>query len=140
MEKNVGGRGDKYTIKSFAREMADAQKRRMVYIATIILVLLVGGAAVFHAVEGWSWLDSFYFVTVTLATVGYGDIVPTHALSRAFLIVYVLVGVSTVLYGLTTIAQYYIERREVDFEKRFEKLAAFRLNKRISLPRPPTMK
>jgi voltage-gated potassium channel len=46
--------------------------------------------------EGWSWIDSFYFVVVSLTVIGYGDFAPTtpntklitilHVLSRAILL------------------------------------------------------
>jgi voltage-gated potassium channel Kch len=36
--------------------------------------VLLGATAFFHVAEGLSWLDALYFVVVTVATVGYGDI------------------------------------------------------------------
>ncbi|MEK6924331.1 MAG: hypothetical protein AABW54_03780, partial [Candidatus Micrarchaeota archaeon] len=62
--------------------------------------------------------------------------VPTHEATRAFIIVYLLVGVSTVLYGLGTIAQYYVEKREHEFEARFNLLR----KGKFRLPTPPTMR
>ena len=45
-------------------------------LATLTASLLVVGTWVFHKVEGWSYLDSFYFSAISLATVGYGDFTP----------------------------------------------------------------
>jgi voltage-gated potassium channel Kch len=36
--------------------------------------LVLGATAFFHATEHLAWLDALYFVVVTVATVGYGDI------------------------------------------------------------------
>ena len=33
-------------------------------------------AAIFMAIEGWSYLESWYYTVVTLTTVGFGDFVP----------------------------------------------------------------
>lgn len=41
-----------------------------------VLGLVIG------AIEDWPWLDGIYFACVTGLTVGYGDLVPTHSLSR----------------------------------------------------------
>jgi len=38
------------------------------------LLLIVSAVTFFHYAEGLSWLDAVYFVVVTVATVGYGDI------------------------------------------------------------------
>jgi voltage-gated potassium channel Kch len=58
--------------------------------------LLVGTLA-YHWLEGWSLLDSLYFSVVTLATVGYGDFVPTTPIARLFTIIYVINGISILL-------------------------------------------
>ncbi|RYZ22450.1 MAG: hypothetical protein EOO16_09195 [Chitinophagaceae bacterium] len=42
-------------------------------------LLLLASTAFYHYFEGLSWLDAFYFVIVTVATVGYGDINLLHA-------------------------------------------------------------
>jgi voltage-gated potassium channel Kch len=38
------------------------------------VALVAGAVTFFHYAEGLSWLDALYFVVVTVATVGYGDI------------------------------------------------------------------
>jgi voltage-gated potassium channel Kch len=51
-----------------------------------------GGTFFYHSVEGWGWLDSLYFSTVTLATVGFGDFAPATPAGRLFTVVYLIVG------------------------------------------------
>jgi hypothetical protein len=35
------------------------------------------GTIVYNFLEDWSWVDSLYFATVAVTTVGFGDLVPT---------------------------------------------------------------
>lgn len=65
-------------------------------VALVALVTLVAGATFYHHVEKLSWLDAFYFATITLTTVGYGDIVPTTPLGKFFTIFYVLAGIGII--------------------------------------------
>lgn len=65
-------------------------------IAVAALAMLFIGAAFFHHTEHWSWLDAFYFCTITLTTVGYGDITPKTDAGKLFDIFYVLVGVGII--------------------------------------------
>jgi voltage-gated potassium channel len=55
---------------------------------------LLAGMLVYHWLEGWTLLDALYFSVVTLATVGYGDLVPTTLIAKLFTIFYVINGVS----------------------------------------------
>jgi voltage-gated potassium channel Kch len=55
------------------------------------------GTLVYHWLEGWSLLDSLYFSVITLATVGFGDFVPTTPLTRLFTILYVINGIGILL-------------------------------------------
>ncbi len=63
-------------------------------IAAIAIGFIAIGTVFYHIVEKWSWLDSVYFCVVTLATVGYGDFVPTTPLGKLFTIFYIIVGIS----------------------------------------------
>jgi hypothetical protein len=65
----------------------------LLYVAFLIAV----GAAVYHWLEGWSWLDSFYFVVITLTTIGYGDLSPTMPITKLITIFYGLNGVIVLL-------------------------------------------
>ncbi len=60
-------------------------------------VMIVIGAALYHLLEGWSWLDSIYFVVITLTTIGYGDFSPTTPLTKLITIFYGLNGVILLL-------------------------------------------
>jgi len=64
-----------------------------VYVGAIIAM----GTVVYHWLEGWNYLDSLYFVVVTLTTIGYGDLSPTTPLSKLMTIFYGLNGVAILL-------------------------------------------
>ncbi|VVB67241.1 Calcium-gated potassium channel MthK [Candidatus Norongarragalina meridionalis] len=88
-------------------------EQRTKVLAAIVSLFLIwaGGSVVYHYVEGWRWLDSFYFGATTLTTVGYGDHYPITDTGKMFTIFFVFLGVSVALYTLTTIGEYYTERR-----------------------------
>ncbi len=64
--------------------------------ASIAAIVLAGGMLFYHHVEHLSWVDAFYFCTVTLATVGYGDITPKTEIGRLFTSFYILGGVGII--------------------------------------------
>lgn len=70
-----------------------------------IAVILALGTLGFRLIEGWPWLDSLYTATQTVTTVGYGDLAPQTRAGRLFAIVFMIAGVGTVLYALTSIVQ-----------------------------------
>ena len=71
----------------------------------IVSILLIVGTVFYSQIEGWGVFDSFYFCIVTLATVGYGDLTPKTIPGKIFTIVYILLGVGTLLSFVTLLAQ-----------------------------------
>ena len=61
----------------------------------ITLVLLVSGSIFYMNFENWSFLDALYFCTMTMTTVGYGDLVPTSPTSKFFTIIYTFSSIGT---------------------------------------------
>lgn len=47
----------------------------------LLLAYICVGAAIFSAWENWSFLDAAYFCFIALATIGFGDLVPTSFLT-----------------------------------------------------------
>lgn len=54
--------------------------------------LILLGTVFYSLVEGWHPLDAAYFCAITLATVGYGDLVPVTRLGRLLTMVYIIIG------------------------------------------------
>ncbi|MCY3412222.1 MAG: NAD-binding protein [Candidatus Heimdallarchaeota archaeon] len=71
------------------------EKRRKIVSISIILVFITS-LLTFRYVENNSWLDSFYFLIVTVSTVGFGDIQPKHNLTKFILILLITTGISSI--------------------------------------------
>lgn len=71
----------------------DKQTRGAIYLAAMIIS---GGTVFYRVVEGWAWLDAFYFTVITLTTVGYGDLSPQTPLGKLFTVAYLLLGLGLI--------------------------------------------
>ncbi len=99
-----------YALYTFFRgvrsALRDPEFEALLALAIIILIM---GTSFYHAVEGWSWLDSLYFSVVTLTTVGYGDFTPHTVAGKIFTIVYILLGVGILFGFLNTLAHHAVQ-------------------------------
>ena len=88
--------------------------------------LLLIGTFIYHNLEGWSFIDSFYFTGVTITTLGYGDLYPTSDISKIITVFFSLIGIGIALYAITSIGHEYFEKRE---EKLIRKLHSISFRK-----------
>jgi voltage-gated potassium channel len=108
--------------------MTKRMRRRLINGSAAILFMIAFGAVGFRYFEGWSWLESFYIATETVTTVGYGDIPPVTSGGRIFAIIFMLLGVGTVLFALTNLVQSVVESEVLEVldsrrkSKKMEKL------------------
>ena len=61
------------------------------------------------SIEGWSALDAFWMVTITLTTIGYGEVRPLSPAGRIFTIVLISSGVSVGTYAMTQLTRSVLE-------------------------------
>ncbi|MBP2656650.1 MAG: TrkA-N domain protein [Firmicutes bacterium] len=67
------------------------------------------------SLEDLSFYDATYFAVVTIATVGFGDIVPKTPAGRMFTCLFIIVGVGMAYYTFTLVISMSIEGRLKDF-------------------------
>jgi hypothetical protein len=84
-----------FVHKSLNKKNEFKSKRKDLLIQKLLLsfsALLLFAVAFFHFFENLTWIDSLYFVVVTVATVGYGDINLFHsaAFSKIFAVMLIL--------------------------------------------------
>ena len=79
--------------------------------ASLLLVasLLIAGTVFYTLVEGWSVIDAIYFSSMSLATVGFGDVVPTTDVGKIFTVFYVLVGIGILVSFFTALTRKTLE-------------------------------
>lgn len=101
--------------------------RQYIILLVSALVLLVGGSVTYRYLMHLSWVDAFYFSTVTLATVGYGDIAPDTDISKIFTIFYILFGVGIIAAFASVLVRNASLKRELRRARR-------RMNKQAKRP------
>lgn len=101
------------SVRSLVRGLRFAFRDGRVHGLMGFTFTLIGLAALFYSlVEGWPYLDALYFAVMTIATVGYGDLVPVTTLGRLFTIVYVLVGLGIFIAAASALAEAILSQRE----------------------------
>lgn len=90
--------------------MEHKTKLQMALLTSILIILI--GTYFYHKTENWGWVDSLYFSTTTITTVGLGDLYPTKDISKIFTVFYILFGVGAVLYAAGEFFRYQLEDQE----------------------------
>jgi voltage-gated potassium channel len=78
-------------------------RRQLVLLGTILVVLLVVGSLGFHFLEGWSLFDSAYATIITLTSIGYGDFAPKTPGGRVFALGLISIGFGAAAYTFTNL-------------------------------------
>lgn len=97
-------------------------KGKFIILFTVIAILLTLGTLVFHFAEDWTYVDAFYYSSISLTSRGYGDLHPTTAFSKIFTVIYIFIGVGFVLYALSSLIGHYIQYQEPAITKKVDNL------------------
>ncbi|NLW81496.1 MAG: potassium channel protein [Desulfovibrionales bacterium] len=82
--------------------------------AGFLLAVFAYGLFIFVVVEGWTLLDSFYQVVMTLSTVGFMELHPLSDRARLMVAVLILMGVGSFAYLVGAFTQVVVEGRLQD--------------------------
>ena len=85
----------------------------LLYGAILLLTVTALGTVVYHHIgrPTATWIDSFYFTFITIATIGYGETVDlsNHPMGRLFTVFIAVVGIGTMSYLFSTMVALLID-------------------------------
>lgn len=85
---------------------------KILAIFVTLAFIVATGTVFFHFVEGWSWLDAYFFTVVTLSTVGYGSLVPATALGKIGTTVFIFLGLGVFAVAIQQFGVFAMRKRE----------------------------
>ena len=85
--------------------------RLRIYLSILAAVVIVGVLGLM-AIEGFTPLNAFYFIIVTIATVGYGDLYPITPAGKILVILIILTGVGCFVGVVANAIEHVINERE----------------------------
>lgn len=103
--------------------------KRLVIPFLILVIIFEVGIIGYELIEGWGFLDALYMTTISLATVGYGEVHPLSPIGKVFTIGLLLSGVGILLYVVGSGIAFLVEGelggmlRRRKMEKQIEKLS-----------------
>ncbi|KJH47402.1 fibronectin type III domain protein [Dictyocaulus viviparus] len=76
----------------------------------ILLIYIAFVSYIISFIEGWSLSDGFYFVMVSVLTIGFGDLVPRNEKFILMVLMLILVGLVLTTTCVDVVGAYYIDR------------------------------
>ncbi len=80
----------------------------------LVFIVVTTATTFFHYVEGWAWIDAYYFTVVTLSTVGYGDITPKTDVGKIGATILIFVGLGVFALAVQQIGLYVSRQNSED--------------------------
>lgn len=74
----------------------------------ILLIIIVGGIAGYIIIEQASFLDALFMTTISITTVGYGEVVPLSETGKWFTIILLITSWGTFAFAITRITQFVV--------------------------------
>lgn len=102
----------------FHGQVESMGRYRIAALFSSLITLVAGGTVFFKYIEGWSWIDAYFFTVVTLSTVGYGRLVPETFVGKIGATVFIFVGLGVFAVAIQQIGFYALRRREAQLEQR----------------------
>ncbi len=107
-------------------QLTNRDIRRIAVALSAVLGLILIGSYSVHRLEGWGWVDSFYFTVMTVSTVGFGELFPTSDATKILQSFLALAGVMVVVYSMSVVGSIFFRQAEGSrtagrFARRIEK-------------------
>ncbi|HHD56579.1 MAG TPA: potassium channel protein [Desulfobulbaceae bacterium] len=83
--------------------------RKFAIVLILFIVIIFGGTFGYMLLENTTFWDGMYLTIITIATVGYGDMVPIHPAGKVFTIFLVFAGAGLVMYTFGKITEVMVE-------------------------------
>ncbi len=100
--------------------------RKIFLVLSLFIGIILFGTFGYMVLEHLSFWDSMYLTIITIATVGYGDLVPIHPGGKVFTIFLLFAGAGLVMYTLSKITEAMVEgslRKMLERRKMDKKIA-----------------
>jgi hypothetical protein len=105
-KKAVPGMSLEEHVQFALRKEKTRVKRKLFYAILLLATIYIIAIEIYHTVEGWDWIDSVYFTTSTITTVGYGDVTPQTEVGKLVTIPLMFIGIAIGLYAIYSIQEY----------------------------------
>ncbi|MDK2900653.1 MAG: voltage-gated potassium channel [Thermosipho sp. (in: thermotogales)] len=91
--------------------------KQIAFFSILILIVLLLGVLYYHFVEGLPFVDAFFFTAITISTVGYTMPENLSEAGRLFTSFLIFLGISVVLYGVSTVTAIIVEGKLSNYMK-----------------------
>jgi voltage-gated potassium channel len=78
-------------------------------LAGLIVAVLAFGTFGYHWLLGWNWLDALFMASITVTTVGYGEVRQLDTVGRIFTIILLFTSVGMFAYALSSLTSLIVE-------------------------------
>ncbi|MDK2886600.1 MAG: voltage-gated potassium channel [Thermosipho sp. (in: thermotogales)] len=92
--------------------------RQVLILTVLVLSTILVGIIYYHFFEGMTFVDAFFFTIITISTVGYNIPEDISLSGKVFTAILIFIGISVVLYGVSTITAVVVEGKLRDVIKR----------------------